>query len=167
MFDPVRKLDAADVREGFDCGHQALNQYLQRFALMNQSAGMAQTWVSCVRSEGPPVVAAWYSLAFGSVEPSDVSARVRQGIARHPIPVMVLARLAVDLRYQKQGLGRAMLKDALLRTEQAADIAGIRAVLVHAKNESARQWYLSWDFEPGPGDANQLFLLMKDLRALL
>ena len=60
-----------------------------------------------------------------------------------------------------------MLKDALLRTEQAADIAGIRAVLVHAKDESARQWYLSWDFEPGPSDANQLFLLMKDLRALL
>jgi GNAT superfamily N-acetyltransferase len=167
MFDPVRKLDAADVREGFDCGQQALNQYLHRFALMNQAAGMAQTWVCCVRRDGAPEVAAWYSLAFGSVEPSDASQRMGHGIARHSIPVMVLARLAVDLRYQKQGLGRAMLKDALLRTEQAADIAGIRAVLVHAKDESARQWYLSWDFEPGPSDANQLFLLMKDLRALL
>ena len=167
MFDPVRKLDAADAREGFDCGHQALNQYLQRFALMNQSAGMAQTWVTCTRRDARSEVAAWYSLAFGSIEPSDASVRMRQGVARHPIPVMVLARLAVDLRYQRQGLGRAMLKDALLRTEQAADIAGIRAVLVHAKDESARQWYLSWDFEPGPSDANQLFLLMKDLRALL
>ena len=85
---------------------------------------MTQTWVTCTRRDTRPEMAAWYRLAFDSVEPSDVSVRMRQGVARHPIPVMVLARLAVDLRYQRQGLGRAMLKDALLRSEQAADIVG-------------------------------------------
>jgi len=80
---------------------------------------------------------------------------------------MILARLAVDLRQQGVGLGKALLKDALLRTSQAADIAGIRALLVHAKDESARQWYLNWEFEPSPSDPFHLFLLMKDLKAIL
>ncbi len=79
---------------------------------------------------------------------------------------MILARLAVDLQHQGAGLGTTLLKDALLRTAQAADIAGIRALLVHAKNESARQWYLNWEFEPSPSDAFHLFLLTKDLKAL-
>ena len=78
---------------------------------------------------------------------------------------MILARLAVDLQHQGAGLGKALLKDALLRTAQAADIAGIRALLVHAKDESARQWYLNWEFEPSPSDPFHLFLLMKDIKA--
>jgi len=80
---------------------------------------------------------------------------------------MILARLAVDLAHQRVGLGRALLKDALGRTAQAADIAGVRALLVHAKDERARNWYLSFDFEPSPSDPLHLFLLMKDLRAAL
>ena len=80
---------------------------------------------------------------------------------------MILARLAVDLRQQGAGLGKALLKDALLRTAQAADIAGIRALLVHAKDEPARQWYLNWEFDPSPSDPFHLFLLMKDLKAIL
>jgi len=167
MFDPVRKLDTSDVTQGFDCGHSALNQYIQRYALMNQSAGMAHTWVSGVQGTHPRVVAAWYSLAVGSVEPAQATQRMRQGVARHAVPVMLLARLAVDMRYQKQGLGRAMLKDALLRTAQAAEYAGIRALLVHAKDDAARAWYMSWDFEPSPTDPYHLFLLIKDLREFL
>jgi GNAT superfamily N-acetyltransferase len=167
MFDPVRKLDTADVTDGFDSGHAVLNDYLQRFALTNQSAGMAQTYVSCVQQHGRRVVAGWYSLAFGSVESAAATVGMRQGVARHPLPVMVLARLAVDLRYQRQGLGRALLKDALLRTEQAADIAGLRALLVHAKDEQSRAWYASWDFEPSPSDSRHLCLLIKDLRGAL
>ncbi len=93
--------------------------------------------------------------------------RVLKGMPQHPVPVMVLARLAVDLQHQRVGLGKALLKDALKRTAQAADIAGIRALLVHAKDESARQWYLNWEFEPGASDPFHLFLLMKDLKALL
>jgi len=78
---------------------------------------------------------------------------------------MVLARLAVDRRFQ--GVGRALLKDALLRTAQAAEIAGIRALLVHAKDDAARNWYLQWGFESSPTDPYHLFLLIKDLHALL
>ena len=79
---------------------------------------------------------------------------------------MILARLAVDVQHQRAGLGKALLRDALLRTAQAADIAGIRALLVHVKDELARQWYLQWEFEPSPSDPFHLFLLMKDLKAM-
>jgi GNAT superfamily N-acetyltransferase len=80
---------------------------------------------------------------------------------------MILARLAVDQSHQRKGLGQALLKDALFRTAQAADIAGVRALLVHAKDEAARQWYESWEFEPSPTDSFHLFLLLKDIKALL
>ena len=88
---------------------------------------------------------------------ANAAPRVNKGIPQHPVPVMVLARLAVDLQHQGAGLGKALLKDALLRTTQAADIAGIRALLVHAKDESARQWYLNWEFEPSPSDPFHLW----------
>jgi predicted N-acetyltransferase YhbS len=92
---------------------------------------------------------------------------VIKGIPQHPVPVMLLARLAVDVQHQRVGLGKALLKNALLRTAQAADIAGIRALLVHAKDESARQWYLNWEFEPSASDPFHLFLLTKDLKAMI
>lgn len=164
MFSPVRKLDSTDVTAGFDCGQPALNQYLQRYALINQAAGMAHTYVCCDTRTLAPSVVAWYSLCVASVEPVAAPARLRRGVARHPVPVMLLARLAVDQRFQGQGLGRAILKDALLRTLQAADIAGIRALLVHAKDDDARRWYLSWNFEPSPTDPYHLFLLLKDIK---
>ena len=93
--------------------------------------------------------------------------RVSKGLARHPVPVMILARLAVDQDHQRKRLGQALLRDALLRTVQAADIAGIRCLLVHAKDDAARQWYLSWEFEPSPTDPYHLFLMIKDLKAML
>ena len=162
-YDAVRKLATSDIIEGFDSGQPALNQFLQRFALTNQTANSAQTYVSC--KEG--AVVGFYSLVVGSVEPEKTAPRVLKGMARHPVPVMILARLAVDLKHQGVGLGRALLRDALLRTAQAADIAGIRALLVHAKDDAARQWYLNWDFEPAPTDSFHLFLLLKDLKAIL
>lgn len=162
-FEPVRKLSAADSVDAFDCGQPALNQFLQRHALVNQKANSAQTYVICVNGE----VVGFYSLAVGSVDPGSAPQRITKGLARHSVPVMLLARLAVDLAHQRQGLGRALLKDALLRTAQAADIAGIRALLVHAKEEAARRWYESWDFEPSPTDPFHLFLMLKDLEALL
>jgi GNAT superfamily N-acetyltransferase len=162
-YEPVRKLAATDSVEFFDSGQAALNQFLQRFAPASQKANSAQTYVSC--QEG--VVVGFYSLAVGSVAPEDAAPRVLKGIARHPVPVMILARLAVDLKHQGVGLGRALLRDALLRTAQAADIAGIRALLVHAKDHAARQWYLNWEFEPSETDPFHLFLLLKDLKAML
>ena len=162
-YTPVRKLAATDTVDVFDSGQAALNQFLQRFALTSQKANSAQTYVSC--QEG--VVVGFYSLAVGSVEPETAAPRVLKGIARHPVPVMILARLAVDLKHQGVGLGSALLRDALLRTAQAADIAGIRALLVHAKDDAARQWYLNWEFEPSETDPFHLFLLLKDLKAML
>ena len=162
-FEPVRKLSVTDSVEAFDCGQPPLNQFLQRYALVNQQANSAQTYVCCFDGS----VAGFYSLAVGSVDPESASQRVMKGLARHPVPVMILARLAVDRAHQRKGLGQALLKDALLRTAQAADIAGIRALLVHAKDEAARQWYESWEFEPSPTDPFHLFLMLKDLKSLL
>lgn len=163
IYEPVRKLQATDDVGSFDCGNPELNQFLQRFALISQKANSAQTYVCC--KDG--VVAGFYSLAVGSVEISSASARVAKGLARHPVPVIILARLAVGVDHQGHGLGSALLKDALLRTMQAADIAGIRAILVHAKDEAARTWYMGWGFEPSPSDPYHLFLLLKDLKRIL
>lgn len=162
-YGTVAKLGAADNVDTFDCGTPSLNQFLQRYAFVNQKANSAQTYVCCV--EG--VVVGYYTLVVGSVEPEAAPSRVLKGLARHPVPVMILARLAVDQRHQRKGLGQALLKDALLRTVQAANIAGIRALLVHAKDEAARQWYESWEFEPSPTDAFHLFLMLKNLKSLL
>ena len=163
-FSAVQKLDASHEVAAFDCGKEPLDRFLQRHALVNQKAGSAQTYVVC---RGEQRVAGYYSLAVGAVEHADAPGRVGKGLARHPIPVMLLARLAIDRAEQGKGLGKALLKDALLRTAQAAEIAGIRALLVHAKDDEARAWYEQFDFEPSPTDPYHLFLLMKDLRALL
>jgi len=160
----IEKLGAGHEVDAFDCGKEPLDRFLQRFALTNQKAGSAQTYVAC---RGGRRAVGYYSLTVGSVEHADAPGRVRKGQPRHLIPVMLLARLAVDKVEQGRGLGRALLKDALLRTAQAADIAGIRALIVHAKDDEARAWYEKFDFEPSPTDPYHLFLLMKDLRALL
>jgi GNAT superfamily N-acetyltransferase len=93
--------------------------------------------------------------------------RLTKGLARHPVPVMLLARLAVDHRRQGHGVGKALLKDAMLRTLQAADIGGIRAFAVHAKDEEARRFYLKFDFIPAPSDPMHLFVLLKDVRRII
>lgn len=149
--------------DAFDCGQTALNQFLQRYALVNQKANSAQTYVCC---QGR-VVVGFYSLAVGSADPQAVPSSVMKGIARHPGPVMILARLAVDKEHQGKKLGQALLKHALLRTAQAADIAGIRCLLVHAKDDAARRWYETWECEPSPTDPYHLFQMLKDLKNLL
>jgi len=161
-FDPIRKLSPRDETDSFDCGSSELNLFLQRYALISQKANSAQTYVSCAGK----AVAGYYSLCVGSVEPEDAPQRTTKGLARHPVPVMLLARLAVDFRHQRRGLGKALLKDAVLRTLQVADIVGIRALLAHAKDEAARGWYLSFDFEPSPTDPYHVFLLTKDMRTM-
>lgn len=112
-------------------------------------------------------VVGYYALAAGSVEQDVARERVKKGLAKPSIPIMLLARLAVDLHWQKQGVGAALLKDATLRTLQATNIAGIRALVVHAKDEVAKQFYERFDFIPSPSDPLHLFILLKDLRTLL
>ena len=160
---PVELLGATHDVGAFDCGKEPLNRFLKRFALANQKAGGARTHVVCRDLR----VVGFYSLAVGAVEHEAAPARIGKGLARHPIPVMLLARLAVDRAEHGRGLGRALLKNALIRTAEAAEIAGIRALLVHAKDDEARAWYEALEFEPSPTDPSHLFLLMKDLRAIL
>lgn len=160
---PVEKLTREHLTESFDCGREELNRFLRKHALASQQANSAQTYVT---ARGR-IVAGYYSLAVGAAQREAAPERVSKGLARHLIPVMVLARLAVDVREQGRGLGKALLKDALIRTAQAADIAGIRALFVTAKDDAARAFYEHFDFEPGPADPYCLFLVMKDLKVLL
>jgi len=159
----IEKLAAHHDITIFDCGKPDLNQFLQRFALPSQQANSSQTYVVCRGS----LIAGYYSLAVGAVAWDEAPPRTAKGLARHPIPVMILARLAVDRAEQRAGLGRALLKDSLLRTAHAADIAGVRALVVHAKDEKATQWYEQFDFDPSPSDPLHLFLVMKDLKRLI
>ena len=160
VYEPIRKLTAADSVHAFSCGEPALDLFLQRYALVNQQANSAQTYVCCKTA----VITGFYSLTVGSVASTSTTPRVIKGLCRHPVPVMILARLAVDRAHQHKGVGKALLRDALFRTAQAADIVGIRALLVHAKSKAARDWYLGFDFEPSPSDPMHLFLLLKDFK---
>lgn len=159
----ITKLSLGHDTESFDCGKEALNRFLSRFALASQQANSAQTYVA---KRGNRVVA-YYSLAVGGVDHETVPARISKGLARHPIPVMVLARLAVDHREHGQGLGQGLLRDALRRTAAAADIAGIRALFVTAKDDEAQRFYEHFNFDPSPADPHLLFLVMKDLKSRL
>ena len=159
----VERLDATHDVDSFDCGKEPLNRFLKRFALASQKAESARTYVVCRES----AVLGYYSLATGAVEHASTPIRISKGLAKHAVPVLLLARLAVDRTCQGRGLGKALVKDALLRTATAADIVGIRALLVHAKDEEARAWYEALEFEPSPTDPHHLFLLMKDLRKTL
>jgi len=149
--------------ETFDCGRDPLNRFFIRFAFHNQQAGASQTYVAL--ADG--VVAGCYTLAVGQVEYEDAPERLIKGLARHPVPIMLLARLAVAIEWQGKGLGAGLLKDAMLRTLQAADIAGIRAFAVHAKDEQAKAFYEHFNFVSSPADAFHLFRLLKDIRAIL
>jgi GNAT superfamily N-acetyltransferase len=159
----VEKLRPDHKIEGFDCGREELNRYLLRYAWQNQQAGAAQTYVGLA---GDAVIG-YHTLAVGQVSRQEAPGRLTKGLARHPVPLMLLARLAVDRRWQRQGIGKALLKDAMQRTLQAADIAGIRAFAVHAKDEEARRFYQKFDFIPSPTDPLHLFVLLKDVRRII
>ena len=156
----IEKLRRDHPIDAFDCGEEALNNWLRKHALQNQGAGAAQTYVGLAGE----VVIDYYSLAVGQIEYIDAPERLRKGLARHPVPIMLLARLAVDKNWQKKGVGRALLRDAVLRTVQAAEIAGIRALAVHAKDDAARRYYEQFDFEASPADPLHLLVLLKDIR---
>jgi GNAT superfamily N-acetyltransferase len=159
----IEKLSSAHDFQDFDCGEPALNRFLVRYALQNQQSGSAQTYVACRDN----CVIGYYSLTVGAVAHEDAPERIIKGLAKYPIPIIILGRLAVDKQEQGKGVGRGLLKDALRRTAQAADIVGIRALVVHAKNDEVRAWYEQFDFEPSPTDPLHLFLLMKDIKTIL
>ena len=147
----------------FDCGQDALNQWLRKFALQAQAANASKTYVGL---DGDTVIG-FYSLAVGHIEYDESSPCLKKGLARQPVPVMLLARLAVHKDWQSKGFGKALLRDAVLRTLQAADIAGIRALVTHAKDEQAKRFYERFDFRQSDSDPLHLFALLKDLKALM
>jgi GNAT superfamily N-acetyltransferase len=159
---PVALEKGHDV-SAFDCGVQRLNDYLQKYALTNHQNRSARTYVA-VRDEQ---VVGYYTLAAGSVDREETPRRVAQGQGQYPVPVILLARLAVDISERGHGLGGGLLKDAILRAAQAADVIGVRALLTHAKDEAARAFYEHFGFEPSPVNELHLFVLMKDVQKTL
>jgi GNAT superfamily N-acetyltransferase len=159
----IEKLQRNHAIELFDCGQEALNRFLIRYAWQNQQAGSSQTYVAL---DGSKVVGC-FTLVVGQVEFAAAPDRMKKGLARHPVPIMLLARLAIATAWQGKGLGSGLLKDAMVRTLRAADIAGIRVFVVHAKDDEAKAFYERFDFLPSPSDPYHLFRLVKDLRSLL
>ncbi len=159
----IEKLSAVHSLDNFDCGVTDLNRFFIEHALQNQRANSANTYVALEND----TIIGFYSLSVGSVIHAQVPKRISKGLAKHPVPVMILARLAVDKTQHGKGIGKGLLKDALLRTKQASDIAGIRALLVHAKDDNVKQWYQYFDFNESPTDPLHLYLLLKDLKKSL
>jgi GNAT superfamily N-acetyltransferase len=158
----IEPLSSTHGVERFDCGQPALNRFLVRHAWMNQRANASRTYVALMGEE----VVGFHTLVVGHIAPRDTPERIQKGLARHPVPLMILARLAVTRGLQGKGIGAGLLKDAILRTLAAADIAGIRALAVHAKDDLAKSFYEHFGFTPSPTDPMHLFVLIKDLRAM-
>ncbi len=162
-FGVIEKLTRAHDLVFFRCGKLSLDDWLRRFALTNQLSDSARTYVLHRDNK----VLGYYSLAAGSVRPEESPPRIAKGLAKHPVAVILLARLAVDQTQQGKGVGKMLLADAMSRGAAAADIIGARAILVHALDESAAAFYRKFGFESSPLDSMQLLFLMKDLRATL
>ncbi|MFA4928761.1 MAG: GNAT family N-acetyltransferase [Patulibacter sp.] len=152
--------------EGFRCGQPALDTWLVEHARTATGAGSARTYVVCDREQDDRVVG-YFALNAGGVEPARALPRVRAGMPRHPIPVVLLARLAADLSVQGRGLGAFLLADAMRRSLAAAESIAFRALPVNAKDKEARAFYERFGFVASPSDPLHLMLLMKDLRASL
>ncbi|MDS3861022.1 GNAT family N-acetyltransferase [Thermosynechococcaceae cyanobacterium BACA0444] len=159
----IEKLTRHHAVDEFNCGEAALNRFLSRFAFPNQQASASQTYVGLADTH----IIGFYTLVVSEVSYDDAPERCQKGLARHPVPLMLLARLAVDQQWQGKGVGSGLLKDAMYRTLNAADIAGIRALAAHAKNDIARNFYEHFGFTPSPTDPLHLFILLKDIRAIL
>jgi GNAT superfamily N-acetyltransferase len=157
----IEKLTADHHVAQFDCGRASLDDWLRRFALINQRSDSARTYVLVSGQE----VFGYYSLTAGSVAREEATERVAKGLARHRIGVVLLARLAVDRSRQGKALGKALLFDALRRVLQVADTVGVRATLVNALDQEAAMFYERQGFERSPLDPQQLMMLTKDLRA--
>lgn len=148
--------------EGFTSGVASLDDWLKRRALANQASGASRTFVVCDDHR----VIGYYALAAGAISVQEASGRFRRNMPE-PIPVAILARLAVDQAYQGQGIGRALFRDSARRVMHAADTIGIRGIVVHALSEEAQAFYQALGFDPSPLDPMTLLVTLADLRATL
>lgn len=158
-------LDRAHNKKLFDCGNESLNSFLQNYAMQNNKNNASRTYVSICHNNN--MVAGYYTLTYGSVSHVQATEKVKKRMPNYPIPVMILARLAVSQQYQKLGLGKGLLKDALLRTLQASNIAGLKAVIAHAKDNKAKKFYLQYGFEESALDEYHLMLALQDIECVM
>ncbi|HXP87251.1 MAG TPA: GNAT family N-acetyltransferase [Bryobacteraceae bacterium] len=156
------KLSAQHELSDFDSGEPVLDDWLRRRAAQNEAAGASRTYIVCAGKK----VAGYYSLAVGAAAHAGSPGRVKRNMP-DPIPVMILARLAVDKSFQGQGVGAGLLRDAIFRTVQAGEIAGIRALLVHAISERAKRFYEGYGFIPSPMDPLTLMITLAEAQKLL
>jgi len=164
-FSSVEPLSAAHVLAGFDCGSVAQSVWLVQHALQAHRAGLSRVYVVRDTDHPDQRVVGYYALAAGSVAPADAAPRLRQGAGRYHQPVVIMTRLGVDRTTHGVGLGRALVVDALSRIAAAAEVIGVRAVLIHCETEAARDFYLRLaTFEASSTDPMHLLVLMKDLR---
>lgn len=150
----------------FDCGSEAQTRWLRQIARTAQAAGTARVYV--VTPAGSPRVVGYHALAAAAVSHEDAPPALLKSAGRSPVPIILLARLGVDLTSQGQGLGTALVKDAMLRASQAAHIVGARAFVIHAESEQARAFYLHLaEFDVSPTDPLHLMSLMSEVAQIL
>lgn len=160
---PPQKLNETHVLAGFDCGKEALNQWLRVHALANQKADYTRVMVVTSGSD----VVGFYGLSMSSVHRDHVPKKIKQHPAPKDIPCLLLGQLAVDMRWLKKGIGAGLLKDALIRAVGIADQAGMRAVVVNALNEDAGKFWAGVGFIAAKGDPQTFFRSIEDIRATL
>ena len=159
---PPEKLSPKHDRTHFQCAEPTLDDWLRRRALQNEETGASRTYVLCTGNR----VVGYYALAVGAVAHADAPGRVRRNMP-DPVPVMIIGRLAIDQTMQGQSIGPALLRDAVLRTMQAAEIAGIRAILVHAISDRAKRFYEKWGCVSSPVDPMTLMITVAEAQKAL
>lgn len=165
-YRPPEPLERRHRLDDFDSGEPALDEWLKRHARAAHAAGSARVYVTTL-DDGETVVG-YYALAAAQIAPEDATERALKGQpGRRPVPAVLLARLAVHLEHQRVGLGSSLLQDVMLRCLDAAEAIGARVLLVHAKHEAAKVWYLQYGLEESPTDPLHLLMLLKDVRAFL
>jgi GNAT superfamily N-acetyltransferase len=146
----------------FECGELSLDEWLNKRARANQAGGGSRVFVTCEEQR----VVGYYALSSSAIMPAITPGRFRRNMP-DPIPVALLGRLAIDKRWQGQGIGRALFRDAALRVSHAAETIGIRGIAVHAISDEARKFYLALGFTECPGAAMTLVVTLQDVRAAL
>jgi GNAT superfamily N-acetyltransferase len=159
----IEKLSLGHKVESFDSGEEALNNFLKKFAYSSQQSNSSKTYVGIKDNE----IVGFYTIVAGAVVYDDAPERIKKGLARHPIPIAILARIAVAKEHQGRGVGAGLIKDAMTRVASIAETIGIRAFVAHAKDEKARSFYEHFGFASSPTNQLHLFILIKDIERQL
>lgn len=159
VFRPI-PLERKHPRKHFDCGDSILNDWLERYSIQAQKKNSSRSYVSL---DEHGAIAGFYTLVFGQVKKEDATKNVAKGMPAHPVPVLLIARLAVGKEYQGMGPGKSLLQDALERALSAAEIGGLRAVVVDAKDENAAHFYQHCGFQPSPHNPLRLMATIQEL----